>query len=120
MKISNHPFGKTNLDKMTYHKSQKRRYFETGSDVIKTNKNTCIINFYHKVSDVKISRKTIEPFSRNPLHKNGKKKKLDTISLRATRRSSVRMASKLPNYVIHDFDNDIIRSHSSGGIIFHP
>ena len=71
MKISNvslHPFGKTDLDKMTYRKSQNRRYFETVSDVIKTKKR--IIDFYHKVSDVKISRK-----SRNPLHKHGKKKK---------------------------------------------
>ena len=37
-------------------------------------------------------------------------KKLDTISLRATSRSSVRLDLKIPNYVIHDLDNDIIRS----------
>ena len=58
---------------MDYQKSQKRRYFDTGSDVIKTKKT--IINFYPKVSDVKISRKSKEPFSRNQMNKNGKKKK---------------------------------------------
>ena len=46
------------------------------------------------------------------------KNKLDTISLRATRTSSVRLAPKIPNYVIHDFDYDFIRSKSSRGIIF--
>ena len=57
---------------MTYQKSQNRRYFETGSDVIKTKKS--ILDFYHKVSCVKISWKSIEAFSRNPLHKIGKTK----------------------------------------------
>ena len=42
---------------------------------------------------------------------------LDTISLRATRRSSVRLTPKIPNYVIHDLDYDIIWSKSSRGII---
>ena len=42
--------------------------------------------------------------------------KLDTISLRATRRSSVGLAPKIPNYLIHDFGYDIIRSKSSRGI----
>ena len=43
--------------------------------------------------------------------------KLDTISLRATSRSSVRLAPKIPTYVIHDLNNDIIRFKSSRGII---
>ena len=75
MKISNvslYPFAKNDLDKMTYQKSLNRRFLETGSDVIKTKKS--IINFYYEVSDVKISRKSTEPFSRNPLHKIRKKK----------------------------------------------
>ena len=42
--------------------------------------------------------------------------KLDTISLRATRRSSVGLAPKIPNYFIHDFGYDIIRFKSSRGI----
>ena len=58
------------LDKMNYQKSQNRRYFETGSDVIKT-KNK--ISFYHLVSDVKFSLKSIEAFSRNSLYKIDKK-----------------------------------------------
>ena len=76
VKISNvylHPFWRNDLDKMTYQKSQNRRFFETGSDVIKTKKS--IIAFCHKVSHVKISWKSIEAFSRNPRNKNGKKKK---------------------------------------------
>ena len=55
-KISNvslYPFWRNALDKMTYKKSQNRRFFETGSDVIETKKS--IIAFYHKVSVVKIS-----------------------------------------------------------------
>ena len=35
-----------------------------------------------------------------------KLKELDTISLRATRRSSVRLAPKIPNYVINYVDYD--------------
>ena len=41
VKISNvylQPFWRNALDKMTYQKSQNRRFFETGSDVIKTKK----------------------------------------------------------------------------------
>ena len=45
------------------------------------------------------------------------KNKLDTNSLRATSRSSVRLAPKISNYVTHDFDVDIIRSQSSRGIV---
>lgn len=55
------------LDKMNYQKSQNRRYFET--EIIKTKK----ISFYHLVSDVKFSLKSIEAFSRNSLYKIGKK-----------------------------------------------
>ena len=72
VKISNvylYPFWRNDLDKTTYQKSQNR-YFETGSDVIKTKKN--IIAFCHKVSCVKISWKSIEAFARNPRNKNGK------------------------------------------------
>ena len=36
------------------------------------------------------------------LEKSSNKKKLDTISLRATSRSSVRLVPKIPNYVIYD------------------
>ena len=43
--------------------------------------------------------------------------KLDTISLRATNRSSVRLAPKIPNDVIHDLDHDLNKSQSSRGII---
>ena len=57
---------------MTYQKSQNRRYFETGSDVIKIKKS--VLNFCCEVSDVKISWKSVEAYSRNPLYKNGKKK----------------------------------------------
>ena len=56
VKISNvslYPFWRNDLDKMTYKKSQNRRFFETGSDVIKTKES--IIALYHKVSCVKIS-----------------------------------------------------------------
>ena len=49
--------------------------------------------------------------------KRKRKKRLDTISLRATSRSSVRLAPKIPTYVIHDLNNDIIRFKSSRGII---
>ena len=76
LEISNvylYPFWRNALDKMTYQKSQNRRFFETGSDVIKTKKS--IIAFYHNVSCVKISWKSIEAFSRNPRNKNGKTKK---------------------------------------------
>ena len=42
-----------------------------------------------------------------------KEKQLDTISLRATSRSSVRLAPKIPNYIVHVFDYDKIRSLKS-------
>ena len=42
---------------------------------------------------------------------------LDKISLRATSRSSVGLAPKISNDVIHDLDNDLIKSQSSRGII---
>ena len=74
LKISNvylYPFRRNDLDKMTYKKSQNRRFFETGSDVIKQKSVTA---FYHKVSCVKISWKSIDAFSRNPWHKNVRKK----------------------------------------------
>ena len=74
LNVSLYPFAKNDLDEMTYQKSLNRRFLETGSDVIETKKS--IINFYYEVSDVKISWKSTEPFSRNPLHKNGKKKKI--------------------------------------------
>ena len=38
---------------------------------------------------------------------------LDTILLRATSRSSVRLAPKIPNYIVHVFDYDKMRSFKS-------
>ena len=41
MRVKNvylYPFWRTDLDKMTYQKSQNRRYFEIGSDVTKRKK----------------------------------------------------------------------------------
>ena len=81
VKISNvylYPFWRNDLDKTTYQKSQNRRYFETGSDVIKTKKS--IIDLYHKVSYVKISWKSIESFSRNRRNKIGKKTRHDLVA----------------------------------------
>ena len=75
MKISNvylYPFWRNDLDKTTYQKSQNRRYFDTGSDVIKTKKST--LNFFDYLSFLKISRKSIYPSPRNRSDKIGKKK----------------------------------------------
>ena len=75
MRISNvylTHFGEPIWTKLPIKIKKNRRYFETGSDVIKTKKS--IIAFYHKVSCVKISRKSIEAFSRNRRNKIGKKK----------------------------------------------
>ena len=105
-------FGPNDLPKITkssIFRSRKWRH---------QNKKKCISIFYHKVSCVNITWKSIKAFLRNA-RKNSKKKNLDTISLRATRRSSVRLALKIPNYLIPDLDNDIIRSQLSGGIILH-
>ena len=38
---------------------------------------------------------------------------LDTISLRATSRSSVRLAPKIPNYIVHVLDYDKTRYFKS-------
>ena len=46
-----------------------------------------------------------------------RKKKLNTTSLQATRRSSVRLTPKIPNYIIDDLDYNIVRSKSSREII---
>ena len=52
---------------------QNRLYLATGSDVIKTKKLPS--GFYHFTSVLKISSKSVEPSSRNRVHKIGKKKK---------------------------------------------
>ena len=43
---------------------------------------------------------------------------LDTILLRATSRSSVRLAPKILNYILHDLNNDVMISKSSGCLNF--
>ena len=67
-----YPFWRSNLDKMSYQKSQNRRCFKTVSDVLKLKES--VFNFFYEVSAEKISWKSIEAFSRNPLHKKSKKK----------------------------------------------
>ena len=67
-----HSFRRSRKDNETLWKSEKWRYFATGSDIIKIKKN--VLNISKYVSVLKISRKSVEPFSRNPLHKIRKKK----------------------------------------------
>ena len=64
-------FLRKNPDNEPLQKQEKWRFLKTGSDVIKTKKS--ISNFYNLLSVLKISWKSIEPFSRNRLYKICKK-----------------------------------------------